>query len=97
MAGEEELRPRDVVGADAKDAAEAFHERPAAAIAEVVAEVRACGSAEEAEEDDEHDAVVASCRPGRSREQQGLAREWNTRTFDEDSQPGGGIAKRIHD
>src|SRR5450759_4603532 len=52
MPCEEKLRSRDVVGSDAKEAAKALDERPAAPIAEVIADVRAHGGAEEAEQDD---------------------------------------------
>ena len=50
-----------------KSAAEPLDERPAAPVAEEVAEVGAGGGADEAEEDDQHDAVVARRGPGAPR------------------------------
>src|SRR5260370_18431328 len=68
MADEEQLGARDVLGPDPEHVPEAFDERPAAAVPQVVADGGAPHGAEDAENDDEHAAVVSSPRPSGRRE-----------------------------
>jgi threonyl-tRNA synthetase len=97
MASEEELRTRDVLGADAEDAAEPLDEWPAALEPKEVADVTARSRAQEAEQDHQEDRVVPGRRPGGGSKQQHLTGKWNARAFDEDAKPRRGITKRIDD
>ncbi len=94
---EEQLGSRDVLRPHAKQRAEPLHERPAAAVTEEVAEVRAGGRTDETEQDHQHDAVVPRGRPGAGSKQQQLAGERNARALDQDAETSGGVAERVDD
>src|SRR5207245_7028550 len=80
---EEKLGPRQVVGANVKDVAEAFDEWTAAAITEQVPDVGASGRTEKAAQHDQQDRVMAGRPPGRGSEKQRLARKGAARTLDQ--------------
>src|SRR5581483_10420686 len=88
---EEELGARDVLGTDPEDLPEALDERPAPAVAEPVAEVGAGSRADEAEDDHQHDRVMAGRRPRRGCKQERLAGERHTGALDQDAEAGGGV------
>jgi threonyl-tRNA synthetase len=97
MTREKQLSARDVLRPDSKQVPEALEERPPASVPEVVADVRTHNGAEEAEEDDEHDAVVSRGGPRSSGEEQGLAGKGHARAFDEDSESRRRVAEGIDD
>jgi len=86
-----ELGPRQVRGVDAKEAAEAFDEGPAAEVAGRVAEVGAGDGTEGADHCHQPDVEVARRGIGRHRQEHGFAREGDTRRLDEDAEAGGWI------
>ena len=94
---EEQLGSCDVLRPHAEQRAEALHERPAASVTEEVTKVRAGGRADEAEEDDQDDAVVPRGRPGAGGKQQQLARERHACALDQDSKTRRGVPQRVDD
>jgi hypothetical protein len=96
MAGEEDLGSGDVLRTDVEEVSETLDERSSAAMAEVVAEVGACGRTGKAEEDDQQQGVMAGGSPSAGGEQQSLAWKRNTRAFDEDAKPRRGVTERVH-